>query len=297
MTSTKLKAIAIFVEIADQGSMAAAARSIGVVNSVITKNLNELENWLGRKLIFRSTRNMRLTKDGLEYLEECRHILKSVHNLEAKGCKDDETIHGEVKITAPFYLGQYIFTPLIAEYHEAFPEVSINLSFSDDFKDMIDEGFDIAIRASQMPDSSFISKRLRKASLRVVASNQYIEKHGAPSSPKDLRSHACLIEGDSDNRRRWQFKGKSNKQITVSINGKMRVNYGGMIKAICKEGLGIAQLPDFMVDEEIRNNELVRLLPDYELDNFYIHLLYHKRSTTNRAIKSVIDFIYGNYRN
>ena len=293
----KIKAIEIFVEIADQGSMAAAARSLGVVNSVITKNLNELENWLGRKLIFRSTRNMRLTKDGLEYLDECRHILESVKSLEAKGCKDEDIIHGEVKITAPFYLGQYIFAPLIAEYHETFPEVSINLILSDDFKDMIDQGFDIAIRASQMPDSSFVSKRLQNISLRVVASHQYIDKHGAPSSPKDLRKHTCLIEGVSDNRRRWQFKGKGNKQNTVSINGNFRVNNGGMIKAVCLKGLGIAQLPDFMVDDEIRNKELVRLLPDYELDNFYIHLLYHKRSTTNRAIKSIIDFIYGKYKN
>jgi len=293
----KLKAIATFVEIADHGSMAAAARSLGVVNSVVTKNLNELESWLGRKLIFRSTRNMRLTKDGLEYLEECRHILESVKNLEAKGCKDEDIIHGEVKITAPFYLGQYILAPIIVEYHEAFPEVSINLILSDDFKDMVDEGFDIAIRASQMPDSSFISKRLKKTSLRVVASNQYIEKHGAPSSPKDLRSHTCLIEGDSDNRRRWQFKGKSNKQTSVSINGKIQINSGGMIKAVCTKGLGIAQLPDFMVDNEIRNNQLVRLMPDYELDNFFLHLLYHKRSTTSSAIKSVIDFIYGKYKN
>ncbi|MCU7929789.1 MAG: LysR family transcriptional regulator [Candidatus Thiodiazotropha sp. (ex Codakia rugifera)] len=293
----KLKAIEIFVEIADQGSMAAAARSLGVVNSVITKNLNELEGWLGRKLIFRSTRKMRLSKDGLEYLEECRHILESVHNLEAKGRKDEDIIYGEVKITAPIYLGQYVFAPLIAEYHKTFPEVSINLILSDDFKDMIDEGFDIAIRASQMPDSSFVSKRLQKASLVVVANNQYIEKHGAPSSPKDLRNHACLIEDDSDNRRRWRFKGKGEKQNSVSINGKIRVNYGGMIKAVCKKGLGIAQLPDFMVQNEIKNNELVRLLPDYELDNFFIHLLYHKRSTTNRAIKSVIDFIYGKYKN
>ena len=98
----KLKAIMVFVEIADQGSMAAAARSLGVVNSVVTKNLNELESWLGRKLIFRSTRNMRLTKDGLEYLEECRHILESVQNLEAKGCKDEDIIHGEVKSTVHF---------------------------------------------------------------------------------------------------------------------------------------------------------------------------------------------------
>lgn len=287
----KLKTIAIFVEIADQGSMSAAARSLGVVNSVITKNLNELESWLDKKLVFRSTRNLRLTQDGMNYLAECRVILNQVERLESKAHLDQTVVQGNVNIAVPFYLGQYLFAPLMAGFHQAYPLIKVNLVLSDSFEDMVDEGFDIALRASQMHDSSFISRRLQPVSLKLVASSSYLQEHGEPSSPKVLKNHQCIVEGYSGDRRRWRFKNKNGKQTSVSVDGNFRVNYGGMVKALCIQGLGIAQLPDFFVEEELSAGRLVELLPEYTLDNFYIHLLYHQKSTTNKVVKSVIDYV------
>ena len=123
----KLKAISIFVEIADHGSMSAAARSLGVVNSVVTKNLNELESWLGKKLVFRSTRNLRLTQDGMNYLAECRAILQQVDQLETHARLDEQVVQGRVKLTAPFYLGQRIFSPLLADMYAKFPQIQLDL--------------------------------------------------------------------------------------------------------------------------------------------------------------------------
>jgi LysR family transcriptional regulator for bpeEF and oprC len=170
--------------------------------------------------------------------------------------------------------------------------ININLVLSDNFEDMVDEGFDIALRASQMPDSSFVSRRLKPISLKLVASSNYLGEHGAPSSPKGLKDHQCIIEGNTGDKRRWRFRNKNGKQASVSVNGNFRVNYGGMVKALCIEGLGIAQLPDFMVAEELNTERLVELLPEYALDNLYIHLLYHQKSTTNNAVKAVIDYVY-----
>lgn len=287
----KLKAISIFIEIADHGSMSAAARSLGVVNSVVTKNLNELEAWLGEKLVFRTTRNLRLTQDGMNYLSECRVILNQVNQLENKANLGEEIIQGQVTVTAPLHLGQSLLSPLLAEFHHRFPLVSLNLVLSDNFEDMVDKGFDIALRVSQMPDSNFISRRLKMVRLKLLASPQYINQHGLPSSPKALNDHQCIVEGYSDDRRRWRFKNKNGKQISTSVGGNFRVNYGGMVKAICMEGLGIAQLPDFMVKQEIEVETLVEVLPEYDLDNFYIHLLYHQKSTTNKVVKAVIDYV------
>lgn len=287
----KLKAISIFVEIADHGSMSAAARSLGVVNSVITKNLNELEAWLDKKLVFRTTRNLRLTQDGMNYLVECRAILKQIGQLESKAHQDEEVLQGQVNITAPFYLGQLLLAPLMAEFQQNFPLIAINIVLSDNFEDMVAKGFDIALRASQMPDSSFISRRLKSVTLKVVASPDCLQRHGVPSSPTALKEHQCIVEGDSNNRKRWRFKNKTGKQSTFSINGNLRVNYGGMVKALCIQGLGIAQLPDFMVEDELKAGTLVELFSKDALDNFYIHILYHQKSTTNKAIKSVIDHI------
>jgi LysR family transcriptional regulator for bpeEF and oprC len=287
----KLKAISIFVEIADHGSMSAAARSLGVVNSVVTKNLNELESWLGKKLVFRSTRNLRLTQDGMNYLAECRAILQQVDQLETQARLDEQVVQGRVKVTAPFYLGQRIFSPLLADMHAKYPQIQLDLVLSDCFEDLVKEGFDIALRASQMPDSNFISRRIRPVSLKLVASPLYLEKYGAPTSPRVLEEHNCIIEGSSDGQRRWRFKSRGGKQQSTSVNGNIRVNYGGMVKALCVQGLGIAQLPDFIVEEELQEGILIELLPELAMDNFYIHILYHQRSTTNLATKSIIEYI------
>lgn len=289
----KLKALSIFVEIADQGSMSAAARSLGVVNSVVTKNLNELESWLGKKLVFRSTRNLRLTQDGMNYLIECRSILTQVERLKSKALLDEDILQGQVNVTAPHYLGQTLLAPLMAKFHQTYPLVKINLVLSDNFEDMVDQGFDVAVRASQMPDSSFVSRRLKATSLKLVASPDYLRKHGEPSSLKALKDHECIIEGNSDEKRRWRFKNKKGKtaQTSVSVTGNFHVNYGGMVKALCMHGLGIAQLPDFIISKELDAGELVELLPEQALDNFYIHILYHQRSTTNKVIKILIDHL------
>ncbi|OLQ72160.1 hypothetical protein BIT28_24330 [Photobacterium proteolyticum] len=284
----KLKAMAIFVEIAEQGSMSAAARKLGVVNSVVSKNLTELEVWLGRKLVYRSTRNMRLTQDGHKQLEHFREILERVNGLEAD--PNEEMVQGLVKITAPIYLGQQLLVPHIPEFHRQYPFVKLHLELSDDFENMIDEGFDVALRASQMLDSSFISRRLSDASLVVVASPDYISQYGIPSSPKALVKHHCLVEGAVDNQRRWRFKNTRNEQISVATDGAIYTNSGTSIKQLCEAGLGIAQLPSFLVEESIVSGKLVELLPDYALSNFYLHLLYHQKGTRNLAIKAVVEY-------
>ena len=284
----KLKAMAIFVEIAEQGSMSAAARKLGVVNSVVSKNLTELEAWLGRKLVYRSTRNMRLTQDGHKQLEQFREILDRVDELEVH--TDEQAIQGIVKITAPVYLGQQLLVPHIPEFHRQFPLVKLHLVLSDDFENMIDEGFDVALRASQMLDSNFISRRLSDASLAVVASPDYVSQYGAPSSPKALTKYHCLVEGALDSPRRWRFKNPQNEQVSVAVDGSIFTNSGTSIKQLCEAGLGLAQLPSFLVEESISSGKLIELLAEYALSNFYLHLLYHQKGTSNLAIKAVVEY-------
>lgn len=286
----KLKAMTIFAEIAEQGSMSAAARKLGVVNSVVSKNLNELETWLGRKLLYRSTRNMRLTREGTEYLNECRAILARIEALERKAENEDLPIQGTVKMTAPNYLGQQLLVPHLSDFHQQFPLVKIYVVLSDDYEDMIEEGFDVALRASQMPDSSFISRSLSRLTLKLVASPSYVQSYGAPSLPKELGKHHCLIEGSLDVQKRWKFRNRRNKQMTIAVDGSIHANSGESIKQLCENGLGIAQLPNFFVDENIGNGKLLELLPEYALDNFYLHLLYHQKGTQNPAIKAIVEY-------
>ena len=143
-----------------------------------------------------------------------------------------------------------------------------------------------------MPDSSFISRRLSNISLRLVASPHYVKKHGLPSDPKELKKHICLLEGSSDAKQRWRFKSRNNKRITVAVDGPIQINSGIGIQKLCESGFGIAQLPSFYTDPGIARGELIELLPEFALDNFYIHLLYHQKGKSNRAIKKVVEYFY-----
>jgi LysR family transcriptional regulator for bpeEF and oprC len=287
----KLKAMAIFAEIADQGSMSAAARSLGVVNSVVSKNLGELENWLGRKLVFRSTRNLRLTQDGVTYVEQCRKILDEVAWLEASTREQDQAVSGHLKLTAPTYLGEQILAPVLASFSRAHPNVTVELNLSDDFKDMVDEGFDVAFRVSQMPDSGFISRRMSKVSLQTVASPEYLKGTDIPLTPKDLKEHQCILEKSHTRQQLWRFNSRRKAQSNVQVSGTISASSGQMVKALCTQGLGIAQLPDFMIGDELSRGDFVELLPQYALDNFFIHLLYHQNATSNIALKAIVEHL------
>jgi DNA-binding transcriptional LysR family regulator len=285
----KLKAMAIFVEIADQGSMSAAARNLGVVNSVVSKNLNDLEQWLGRKLIFRSTRNLKLTQDGMTYLEQCQNILAEVALLEARTQSQDRIVSGHLKLTAPVYLGERLLAPIVATFADAYPNVTLELVLSDEFKDMVDEGFDIAFRVSQMPDSSYISRRLGRVRIVTVAAPRYLDSAPAISTPKDLRAHRCILENSSSQKKLWRFKSRSAAQANVQVGGPISAGTGQLVKALCLEGLGIAQLPHFIVEDELQRGLLIEQLSEYALDNFYTHMLYHQHSTGQSAIRATVD--------
>lgn len=286
-----LKGIRIFTEIADRGSMSAAAKSLGLANSVVSKHLTALEQWLGRKLVFRSTRHLCLTRDGLDYLPECRAILNAVEQLESRSRNGREVVEGKIKMTAPLYLGQRLLTPLVTDFCRKHPMVAIDLVLSDSHRSLVEEGFDIAFRVSEMPDSDLLSYRLRRVTLKTVATPGYIREQGVPLTPEELKRHRCITEGESTGRQRWLFRGKNDRHTSITLDGALSSSHGEAVMNFCEAGLGIAQLPGFFVDEAIDNGDLIELLTDYAVDTLYIHLLYHKHSTSHPAVAALIDHI------
>lgn len=291
----KVKAISIFVEVADSGSFSAAAQRLGVVNSVVSKNISELEQWLGKKLVYRSTRSMRLTQDGLKCLPEMETVLAQLDAMESRLAEKEGVLRGSVSMTAPMYLGQHHLLPIVTEFKALHPEVDIYLNLSDRRVDIIEQGYDLALRVSQMPDSDFVSRRLRNMVLKLVASPSYIDNHGKPGLLEALKTHHCLIEGDRVGSTRWRFKDERGRRRSVAVTGKTQSNLGESIKGFCLAGQGIAQLPSFFVDGNIASGELIELLPEFALDDFYIHLLYQKAASSNAAVAALIKFVYGRF--
>lgn len=289
----KLKAMSIFNAVVEEGSMSGAARRLGIANSVVSKNINELESWLGRKLIYRSTRSLKLSLEGQSYYEKIKDIVSAVDSLEQPTSEDNIELIGAVKITAPVILGQRLCEHVLPKFHLEFPGIHLNLVLSDDFNDMVEEGIDIALRISNLPDSNFIAKKIGKQAIRLVTSFSYIEKSGAPLSPENLNKHICIIDNSVANGKRWGFTNTEGGISSVHINGPMEINDAECVVKLCEAGVGLAQLPEVFVNEGIRQGRLIELLPERVIETD-ISILYHQKSTGSPIIKSVIDYLFNN---
>ncbi|MDX2321001.1 MAG: LysR family transcriptional regulator [Moritella sp.] len=289
----KLKAMTIFNAIVEEASMSGAARRLGIANSVVSKNLNELETWLGRKLIYRSTRSLKLSLEGQTYYDKIKDIVMAVDSLEHPDNLENIDLIGSVKMTAPVMMGKRLCQHILPKFHAEFPGVHLNILLADDFNDMVEEGIDIALRVSKLPDSNFIAKKLGKQALRLVTSLDYVEKFGAPLSPESLNKHVCIIDNSVANPKRWGFSNTDGGISSVHIDGPIEVNDAECVVNLCEAGVGLAQVPEIFVNESIRQGRLIELLPEKTME-FDISILYHQKSTGSPIIKAVIDFIINN---
>lgn len=289
----KLKAMIIFNAIVEESSMSGAARRLGIANSVVSKNLNELETWLGRKLIYRSTRSLKLSLEGQVYYDKIKEIVMAVDSLEHPDNLENVELIGSVKMTAPMMMGKRLCQHVLPQFHAEFPGVHLNILLSDGFSDMVEEGIDIALRVSKLPDSNFIAKKIGKQALRLVTSLDYVEKFGAPLSPESLNRHICIVDNSVANAKRWGFANTDGGISSVHIDGPIEVNDAECVVKLCEAGVGLAQVPEIFVNESIRQGRLIELLPEKTME-FDISILYHQKSTGSPIIKSVIDFIINN---
>lgn len=287
----KLKAITVFLEVADKGNMSAAASSLGMVNSAVSKNLKQLEDWLGQKLFYRSTRSMTLTDSGIQYLAQCREIKTNIDYLETMNVASATELSGKILITAGQFLGRSKIAPILAEFKHLHPKIDLRLNISDKPMNLIDDGVDLAVRVSQMPDSGMYSRVLQKMVLKVVASPDYLKNKDIPTDPNDLSKYDCILEGENIEGKRWRMRGSDSSQFSVSVKGSIQADCGECIRTYCRSGLGIAQLPSFFVEDDLQNNRLVELFPEYALDNFYIHLLYCNGAIQRPCVSALIEFI------
>lgn len=289
----KLKAMTIFNAVVEEGSMSGAARRLGIANSVVSKNINELESWLARKLIYRSTRSLKLSLEGQHYYDKIKDIVVAVDLLEKPNNLDNVDLLGAVKITAPVILGQRLCEQVIPNFHLEFPGITLNIMLSDNFNDMVDEGIDIALRISNLPDSNFIAKKVGKQAIKLVTSAAYVEKFGAPLSPESLNRHICIVDNSVANAKRWGFSNAQGGISSVHIDGPVVINDAECVVKLCEAGVGLAQLPEIFVNEGIRQGRLIELLPENVME-FDISILYHQKSTGSPIIKAVINFLIEN---
>lgn len=258
----RLDAMQLFVRVAELGSFSAAASQLGVDRSVVTRQIAALEEHLGSKLMVRSTRRLSLTSAGSSYLEKCRVILELVEEAEAGMMEERLIPRGPLRVSLPLTYGLRRLVPLLLEFAETYPEISLAMDFSDRQLNLIEEGIDLTIRITAQPEAGAIVRRLGSSQLITVASPDYLARHGRPRHPDELAGHVCLGYSPKANNRPWTFVVDGQSQ-SFQLPWRMQANNGDVLAEAAVQGLGITMHPDFIVGEHLAAGRLEVLLEEF----------------------------------
>ncbi|MED5371365.1 MAG: LysR family transcriptional regulator [Myxococcota bacterium] len=268
-----LSGMQAFVKVVDEGSFTKAARSLGMPKSTLSRHVAALEDRLGVRLLHRTTRSLRPTDVGMAYYDRCTQIVEDVAEAESAVTQLHTNPRGVLKISAPVSFGHLFLPGLIRGFMEHYPEVEIELSLSDRYVDLVDEGVDVALRAGVLEDSSLIARRLGSATRACVASPEYLEANGTPTEPGDLRDHACLGFGLGRQALTWAFDHER-----IHVNGPLVANSPDVVMEAARAHMGIAFLPRHMVAVPLEKGELVSILQDHLADRGGVYVVYsHSR--------------------
>jgi DNA-binding transcriptional LysR family regulator len=258
----RLNAMRVFVAVAEGGHFAQASERLGMSRTMASKLVMDLEAHLGQRLLNRTTRKVSLTELGTAYLERCRDILAAIEEAEREITAQASEPVGRLRVAAPMSFGASHVAPRIAVYTARHPRVSVDLVLNDRLVDLVEEGYDLAIRIGRLADSSLVAKRIGVTRLIVCASAAYLAANGRPKTPADLAQHECLLYSYASAGAIWTFSGVSGEE-TVRVGGRVVCNNGDAICAMAIAGLGVVAQPDFIVGRHLRSGALEQILAAY----------------------------------
>jgi DNA-binding transcriptional LysR family regulator len=281
--------------VATKGSLTNAALAEGVAPAVIGRRIDALEERLGVKLLVRTTRKITLTHEGSAFLEDCQRLLADLANAEASVSAGGVKASGHLRITAPAGFGRRHVAPLVPRFIAQHPEVSLSLNLSDRVVDIVNEGFDCAVRVGDLPDSSLVSVRLADNRRLCVASPAYLQRAGVPQTPADLARHECLtLSSDASQTRGWAFQVDS--QVThLRPSGRLDCSDGQVLHDWCLKGLGIAWRSTWEVEQAVASGQLRTVLDDFAAPANGIYAVFPQRKHLPLRVRLWIDFIKHTY--
>jgi len=286
----RLTGIEVFVEVAEQGGFSAAARRLGLSNSAVSKHVAALEERLAVRLINRTTRKLALTEAGTAYYERCTRLLAELGEAEAAVSELHAEPRGTLRVNAPMSFGQLYLGEAIADFLELHPHLRVELTLNDRFVDLMDEGYDLAVRIGALADSSLVARRIAAAPRQLVAAPGYLERHGSPAHPAELAHHRCLGYGHEGQGEEWTLERGGERQ-RVRVAGPFRANNGDVLKAAAVRGCGIALLPTFIACEELADGRLVAVLADWSLPEAALSAVYPPSRRVSAKVRAFIDFL------
>ena len=286
----RLDAMRLFIRVAELGSFSAVAHQLGAARSVVTRQIAALESHLGTKLLARSTRRLSLTSAGTAYLEKCREILNLVEIAETGLAEERQTPRGSIRLSLPLVYSLRYLAPLLLEFSRLYPEVELDMDFSDRRTNLIQEGIDLAVRITPRLEPGDITRRLGSARMVVLASTDYLATHGEPQHPAELIDHQCLGYTAGPSSQRWSFLVDGRLE-SFAIRPRLLANNGDVLLKAAVAGLGIAQQPTFIADELLQSGELREILKDYPLPELGIYAVLPGNRHIPHRLRVLIDFL------
>jgi DNA-binding transcriptional LysR family regulator len=281
----------IFVGVVEAGSISAAAERLDLAKSAVSRRLAELEAHLGVSLIQRTTRRLNLTDSGRAYYARCIAILADVEEAESDVSQAHGALKGHLKLALPLSFGLLHLAPLIQDFMTQHPDVRFELDFNDRQIDLMQEGFDLAIRIATLSDSSLIARRLAPIRHVVCASPAYLARHGTPSAAADLAQHVCVAYSNVRDPGLWSYRGPDGQPGQVRVPVRLAASSGEFLIRAAIAGEGLVQLPTFYAHEALRTGQLVRLLADHTWPELSAYAVYPPTRHLSSRARVLIDFL------
>ncbi|HEU4411787.1 MAG TPA: LysR family transcriptional regulator [Polyangiaceae bacterium] len=285
-----LGAIVAFVRVVDARSYSAAARLVGATTSALSKRVARLEGALGVRLLERTTRRLAPTEAGSAFYERCLRVLDALGEAERAATQLGGGARGTLRLSAPVIFGELHVAPLVPPLLERHPGLGVELSLSDRYVDLVDEGFDLALRIGRLADSSLAARRLGRVPAVVCASPAYLERRGVPRAPDELAGHECLRYSLAGAGREWRLRGPDGKERAYAAGGRCSLNHGGAMREVAIAGGGLAHLPLFLVADALASGRLCAVLDAYRGPDFGLYAVYPAGRAPTPKVRAAVEF-------
>lgn len=286
----RLTSLTAFVRVADSGGFSAAGRRLNMSTTMVSNHVQALEDRLGARLLNRTTRKVSLTEVGRAYYDRCVQILADIEQADDIAGALQSTPRGTLRVYIATHIVQFV-SPVIAEFLAQYPDVKVELTMGERTLDIIDEGFDIAVRLTPPPDSSLIVRSLATWRHVLCCSHDYLERHGRVQQLAELSGHNCLRHMNYPYEDEWRFVDRKGQPASVKISGRLLTNSGEALRMAALQGNGICMAPGFMVHDDLEEGRLVRLLPEYRPIEFSMNAVYPHRHHLSAKVRTFIDLL------
>lgn len=291
----RFTSMAVFVRVVEEHSFAAAARHLRLSPAMVSAHVRALEEHLGARLLNRTTRSLNLTDVGRAYHERCAFLLAELEQAERVASALHMTPRGVLRINASPAFGARQLAPAIAAFTAAYPDMSVEMTVSDRFVDLVEEGYDLAIRVEPLRDSSLIVRRLAPLRMVVCGAPSYLETRPMPRHPNDLKAHNCLTLSQLSPQGEWHFRDPDGGKQMVRVSGTLRSNSAEALRAAALRGQGLICLPSYLIGKELRRGDLVPVLLDHAPAGSAINALYPHRVHLSAKVRSFVDFLVARF--